>query len=175
MYTGVQTFNKRVGVLRFFFTRITMAPSDSLWHFFDFFHHQGRSKKHEILLCYLFLKKTARYNILETIKPNIETKKQFCFFNFVFEVMEFIKWVMIDNMITQNLDMKCKIVFRILTTVLHSSSSWFAKSDLFRLNSIKNVSLKKTFFGALHYDLLYCIPKIFFRFSNRIYYENDFM
>ena len=80
MYTGVQTFNKRVGVLRFFFTRITMAPSDSLWHFFDFFHHQGRSKKHEILLCYLFLKKTARYNILETIKPNIETKKIVLFF-----------------------------------------------------------------------------------------------
>ena len=70
-----------------------------------------------------FLKKTARYPILETIKPNIETKKQFCFFNFVFEV---IKWVMIDN-------------------ILHSSSSWFAKFDLFRLNSIKNVSLQKLF------------------------------
>ena len=76
-------------------------------------------------------------------KPSSQMLKQKN--NFVFEVMEFIKWVMIDNMITQNLDMKCKIVFRILTTILHSSSSWFAKSDLFRLNSIKNVSLKKLF------------------------------
>ena len=108
-------------------------------------------------------------------KPSSQILKQknsFAFFNFVFEV---IRWVMIDILITQNLDMKCKIVFRILTTILHSSSSWFAKSDLFRLNSIKNVSLKKTFFGPLHYDLLYCIPKIFFRFSNRIYYKNCFM
>ena len=74
MYTGVQTFNKRVGVLRFFFTRITMAPSDSLWHFFDFFHHQGRSKKHEILLCYLFLKK-KQLGILSS-KPSSQILKQ---------------------------------------------------------------------------------------------------
>ena len=144
----------------------------SEWVFWDFFLHASPwppAIHYGIFLTFFIIKgvlKNTRYcyviffwkkqlGILSS-KPSSQILKQknsFVFFNFVFEV---IKWVMIDN-------------------ILHSSSSWFAKFDLFRLNSIKNVSIKKTFFGALHYDLLYCIPKIFFRFSNRIYYKNYFM